>query len=146
MQLTEKDRLLLAREHILWEIEEYPNPTLIAEQLLESNRNLLLDNARLKQRNFELWKWGPWLVSGVAANLCASDGGGGLDRGCGCGAGGVLMPVVPESERAGVPSRGTPWFTWKAIELNRLFDTQGRQGAAPANIRPETIRDGERKQ
>lgn len=29
---------------------------------------------------------------------------------------------VPESDRAGVRDRGTPWRIWKAVYLNRLFD------------------------
>lgn len=54
---------------------------------------------------------------------------------------------VPESDRAGVRERGTPWIIWKTVYLNRLFDDwhSGQKNATVSNIRPETVRHGESK-
>lgn len=52
-------------------------------------------------------------------------------------------------ERANVEGRGMSWYAWAANRLNSLFETNGCKdgaGRAPvSDIRPDTIRDGERK-
>ena len=44
--------------------------------------------------------------------------------------------------------RGITWYRWAANRINSLFESYGRKGddgrgAAPSDIRPETIRHGE---
>lgn len=52
-------------------------------------------------------------------------------------------------ERANVEARGMSWYQWGANRLNSLFESYGAKdsaGRAPvSDIRPETIRDGERR-
>lgn len=52
-------------------------------------------------------------------------------------------------EQSNIDGRGQSWMHWAANRLNSLFETYGvkdKNGRAPASdIRPETIRDGERK-
>jgi hypothetical protein len=51
-------------------------------------------------------------------------------------------------EKAQVLDRGQSWAHWKAMLLNRLFDSLGqrdKKGNRPASdIRPDTVRDGEK--
>ena len=52
-------------------------------------------------------------------------------------------------ERSSIDGRGQSWTHWAANRLNSLFETYGvkdKLGRAPASdIRPDTIRDGEKK-
>jgi hypothetical protein len=51
-------------------------------------------------------------------------------------------------EASSVKERGVPWLIWYANALNSIFESRGvkgkdGRGAAPSDIRPETIRHGE---
>jgi hypothetical protein len=51
-------------------------------------------------------------------------------------------------EQADVRDRGIPYLIWAANNLNSLFESYGvkgkdGRGAAPSDIRPETIRHGD---
>lgn len=53
-------------------------------------------------------------------------------------------------EEAEPTSRGIPYENWVANRINSIFESHGKKGedgrgAAPSDIRPEIIRDGERK-
>ena len=62
----------------------------------------------------------------------------------------VKLPVreaLIALERADVPDRGVPYLIWKANALNSFFESYGvkgkdGRGAAPSDIRPETVRHG----
>lgn len=48
-------------------------------------------------------------------------------------------------EAADVRDCGVPWYIWAANRLNSLFESRGvkgqdGRGAAPSDIRPETVR------
>ncbi len=53
-------------------------------------------------------------------------------------------------ERANAEGRGVSWYAWAANRLNSLFESHGTTDSAgrrpAADIRPDTIRDGERRQ
>lgn len=52
-------------------------------------------------------------------------------------------------EQSTIDGRGQSWYNWAANRLNSLFSSHGvkdKDGRAPvSDIRPETIREGEKK-